>query len=333
MATINSGLIPSPPDERDFPVSAIAPAVTLPRSVRLDDKILSIRNQGFFPTCVGKSGAGIMSAGFGIPLATIPIYKICKLLDGIPHLPGTYPRTAMDVMLKYGTCRDQTMPYSLISEPMPPLTAAVERESEGYRITAYARARGITDIKQALTNGHLLMGCLLVADNFVLHKGAEVIGAPNGYEHGYHAVIICGYDDDKKALRIANSWGNWGDEGYGWLGYDVLMNVRHWPEAWVVEIRRDNFYPDRIFRLLKKKLIGGVKMIYEKAFWVALIGVLVPLVNHFFDLGLQVGEIVAIALPIIALILGVTWKETEIEKAEIQLDIALVNAGVYEVDE
>ena len=74
-------------------------------------------------------------------------------------------------------------------------------------------------------------------------------------------------------------------------------------------------------------------MIYEKAFWVALIGVIIPLVNHFFDLGLQVGEIVAIVLPIIALILGVTWKETEIEKAEIMLDIALVNAGVYEVDE
>ena len=74
-------------------------------------------------------------------------------------------------------------------------------------------------------------------------------------------------------------------------------------------------------------------MIYEKAFWVALIGVIIPLLNHFFDLGLQVGEIVAIALPIIALILGVTWKETEIEKAEISLDVALVNAGMYEVDE
>jgi hypothetical protein len=70
-------------------------------------------------------------------------------------------------------------------------------------------------------------------------------------------------------------------------------------------------------------------MIYEKAFWVALIGVLVPLLNHFFDLGLEVGEIVAIALPIIALVLGVTWKETEIAKAEIALDVAMVKAGLY----
>lgn len=73
-------------------------------------------------------------------------------------------------------------------------------------------------------------------------------------------------------------------------------------------------------------------MIYEKAFWVALIGVLVPLLNHFFALGLEVGEIVAIALPIIALILGVTWKEAEVTKAEIALDVAMVQAGLCEVE-
>jgi hypothetical protein len=74
-------------------------------------------------------------------------------------------------------------------------------------------------------------------------------------------------------------------------------------------------------------------MIYEKAFWVALIGVLVPLANHFFAVGLEVGEIVAIALPIIALILGVTWKEAEVEKAQVMLEVELIKAGLYEDDE
>ena len=70
----------------------------------------------------------------------------------------------------------------------------------------------------------------------------------------------------------------------------------------------------------------------EKAFWVALVGVLVPLLNHFFQFGLEVGEVLAIALPIIAFILGVSWKDAEIAKAEIALDIALVNMGVYDFD-
>ena len=70
-------------------------------------------------------------------------------------------------------------------------------------------------------------------------------------------------------------------------------------------------------------------MIYEKAFWVALIGVLVPILNHFFGLGLEVGEIVAIVLPIIALILGVTWKEAEVAKAEAMVDAEMIKAGLY----
>jgi len=71
-------------------------------------------------------------------------------------------------------------------------------------------------------------------------------------------------------------------------------------------------------------------MIYEKAFWVALIGVLVPILNHFFGLGLEVGEIVAIVLPIIALILGVSWKDAEVEKAEINMETELIKAGFYD---
>ena len=193
-----------------------------------------------------------MSAGFREELATIPIYKICKLLDGIPDSPGTYPRVAMKVMQKYGTCREWVLPYDLMNFPMPPITPAAQVESERYRIKSYARAGGLTDIKTALVNDHLVMGCLLVGDNFI--RGADVIGPPEGEQHGYHAVIVCGFDDDKKALRIANSWGKWGDEGYAWLSYDVLMNSSWWPEAWVVEISQsaEDFYPDRIFRDLKR---------------------------------------------------------------------------------
>jgi C1A family cysteine protease len=42
-----------------------------------------------------------------------------------------------------------------------------------------------------------------------------------------HAMVITGYDDDKKAFRVMNSWSTaWGDKGFAWIDYDFfLMNV------------------------------------------------------------------------------------------------------------
>lgn len=50
---------------------------------------------------------------------------------------------------------------------------------------------------------------------------------------GLHAVTCVGYDSDKKAIRIVNSWGSyWGDNGFLWLSEDF---VRNWAsEAWAV---------------------------------------------------------------------------------------------------
>jgi len=52
-----------------------------------------------------------------------------------------------------------------------------------------------------------------------------------------HAVMAVGYDDDRKvtnlkckketkgAILIRNSWGkSWGDNGYGWLPYEYVLN-------------------------------------------------------------------------------------------------------------
>jgi hypothetical protein len=50
---------------------------------------------------------------------------------------------------------------------------------------------------------------------------------------GLHAITCVGYDDEKQAFRIVNSWGpNWGDAGFLWLSQDF---VRQWAcEGWGV---------------------------------------------------------------------------------------------------
>lgn len=52
-----------------------------------------------------------------------------------------------------------------------------------------------------------------------------VIAMPDGPSVGRHAMCILGYDDDRRAFRVQNSWGSsHGDAGRLWIPYDYIMN-------------------------------------------------------------------------------------------------------------
>ena len=41
-----------------------------------------------------------------------------------------------------------------------------------------------------------------------------------------HAMLAVGYDDDKDAFKLVNSWGpEWGDDGFVWVDYEAFANV------------------------------------------------------------------------------------------------------------
>jgi hypothetical protein len=246
-----SGIIgPSPADSRDYPASVILKKVTLPDEVRLDDRALEVLNQGFFPTCVGKAGKGIMSAYLRKSVSALYLYARCKQLDGIPNEPGTYARTAMNVLVKNGVCLEATLPYSTLKDwrRLPPLTETMHKEAEKYRASAYARAWNLNDIKMALAAGRLVMVVTLVDDAFMYYQGGSVLGPPTGNLHGYHATWLCGYSNSRRAIRGLNSYDKtWGEGGFYWWSYDAPV-----VEAWILDHTVKEQYMDRIFRLLKK---------------------------------------------------------------------------------
>ncbi len=84
------------------------------------------------------------------------------------------------------------------------------------------------------------------------------VGGVNG-QHAAHAMVIMGYDDSKRAFKLQNSWGtNWGDDGYGWIGYDHVKNAVF--EAYVV-------YADRLdgFEITDPNYVT----VYSEALYVA----------------------------------------------------------------
>ena len=60
-----------------------------------------------------------------------------------------------------------------------------------------------------------------------------------------HIVVIVGWDDDKGAWEIKNSWGtNWGDNGFGWVAYEsnrIGFDAR-WIESYTPDFRTTAVY-------------------------------------------------------------------------------------------
>jgi hypothetical protein len=293
-----SGVILSPDDERDYLVSTIAPRVALPSSVRLDHKVKRIRNQLFCGTCVGKAAAGLLSAEYGVDLSSLFIWGKCKQQDGIPDQEGTFPRIALKVMQKEGSCPDYMLPYSALKVCLQPpaITEEMEQAASPYKISTYARAWNVNDIKRALANDKLLLGTLLVGDNFMRY-GRGVLYAPTTPTHEYHLTVFCGYDDELQAVRGFNSWGeeDWGERGFFWISYDTLEERSWAPETWAVTIEGGDNMTEDYVKPTNKWL--------ERKFWLAIATAVLIILNDGLGFGLDEETILNIIKTILGWIL------------------------------
>lgn len=244
-------MLPSPPDERDWPLAAIAEPVTLPLAVRLDNHIPFVLDQGKCGTCVAFSGAQINNTFTNrrkaLPkdgLSPLFLYVRCKQEDGIPGQEGTYPRVALKVMQKDGMAPENALPYSQLPQDacllFPEITTAHIDAAQDYRVKAYARLWTVDEMKQALAAGKLIMAGVLVTDSFLQPENGVIL-LPEGRLLGLHAIVICGYDDARQAFRMVNSWGDsWGEKGFAWLPYEFCrwksdLGMEALMEAWAVE--------------------------------------------------------------------------------------------------
>ena len=68
-----------------------------------------------------------------------------------------------------------------------------------------------------------------------LTESNPVYDDDSGARRGAHAVVVVGYDDQRSAFKIANSWGtDWGIGGYGWIDYDASESL-----IWMAYVTED----------------------------------------------------------------------------------------------
>jgi len=195
-----TGLIKSPTDYRDIPLSAIKKEFAPKPDKYKIPYILTVSNQGNSPYCVGYVCAILKEflerrEGNNIKFDGDWIYRKCKEIDEIPNFRGTYYRAGLKVLQKFG------------AKPL----GGKEEDAEIYRIGGYVKVdTDFKSLKQAIYEfGVILMGFYISNQGWIT---AFVRRPRSGEKIFGHAVAGIGYEIT--FISGQNSWGErWGDKG------------------------------------------------------------------------------------------------------------------------
>lgn len=216
----------------DTPVITLPPT-TIPTSFQLTTP--PIGNQGNEGSCVPfaiayaarsiehyyTSNASLYSNGTNI-FSPEYAYNLTKFGE---CASGTSMTAVLDLLVEQGVCTWQAMPYDDRNGcSVMPDNSQVQNAS-GYKISSYVKILNTDQvaIKTMVASNHPVIVTLIADNSFVNARAGFVWNVYSGSGALPHTLVICGYDDTKRAYKIMNSWGTtWGDAGYSWIDYDFF---------------------------------------------------------------------------------------------------------------
>lgn len=141
---------------------------------------------------------------------------------------------AVKSMSEFGICTEELMPYAESDFTTPPSEAAKDDAANRKVKKALNVKLALNDFKSALEDGYPVAISAVLYDSF--GQGLKgIISMPTHEEldsaeagenrHCHHAMVICGYDDDKQLFVVRNSWGKiFGDRGYCYMPYSYFTD-------------------------------------------------------------------------------------------------------------
>ena len=207
----------------------------LPAQVDIGSSVLIARSQGGLGSCASWAVASELTrferirnnwpVGKNISFFS-PLYLYNQVNGGLDRGGSLYNN--LNILVNNGCSLMVTFPYEENYRIQPPVSA--HREAARYRIDDFKPLSvNLDTIKQALAKGYGVIVSFHVYDNFDSYSGGIYRpGGPSGVKRGadrfdYHGMLIVGYNDADRLIKILNSWGtSWGDNGYMYISYDDL---------------------------------------------------------------------------------------------------------------
>ena len=217
----------------------------LPSKVDLRPYMTPVENQGNSNSCTANAMAGAYEylakrvKGSTHDVSRLFIYYNARDLDGASDSDeGTYLRSCVKVLKKYGTCAETTWPFDLHRIFEPPHESAYTEATNFLIEDAYRVKVDLDAMRQCLADGYPFTFGLDLFSSFQKagSKGLVPMPDPDSEQHdGGHAMLCVGHSDADKVFIVRNSWGEgWGDRGYCYIPYDYMTNPDLNGDLWAI---------------------------------------------------------------------------------------------------
>ena len=147
---------------------------------------------------------------------------------------GSCYNLAVESLVEFGICEEMYMQYKENDFSTPPSQEAFDNALLRRVRKAVNVKRNLNDLKSALEDGYPIAITALLYDSF--GNGTKgIVSLPTQEDlnsaqqemnkNRCHAMVLCGFNDEKKLFIVRNSWGtDFGDNGYCYMPYSYITN-------------------------------------------------------------------------------------------------------------
>ncbi|WP_338733455.1 C1 family peptidase [Mangrovimonas cancribranchiae] len=239
-----SGYIPSPVNlNEDFYSFEDKP---IPKAIDLSKYLSKVKDQGELGSCTAFPVSAVYEFAAkrnnkNVDISELFIYyNTREILGNISDDTGATLLETINSVKKHGACYSKNYPYKIESFSVKPGEEAYTEAQHQVVEKAYRVNITEKDFKHAIANGHPIIIGLKLFKSFYPKDKTGLVPFPSKDEasfenHGNHAMLIVGYNEEEKLFKIRNSWGrNFGENGYCYAPYDYIANTEFCLEAFVI---------------------------------------------------------------------------------------------------
>jgi len=203
----------------------------------------SVKYQGLCGSCWAFTSAAVYEANYNIKNSKMLDVSEQHILDCAEDKRGNDAGSCNGGW--FGGVFDYLSKYSAMTESQKPYKGksgfCSSSKNNGYTVLKWGYIRrdagipSVREMKQAIVKYGAIAASVKVTPAFQAYKSGvfNERARVSGSRDVNHAITIVGWDDNKGAWLVKNSWGpQWGDNGYIWVDYK--SNNIGYGAAWVV---------------------------------------------------------------------------------------------------